>query len=191
MDWTIVAGRPVYLQLIEQLELAIITGEYPPGEKIPGVRDLAAQAQVNPNTMQRALAELEARGLLETQRTAGRTVTSDTEKLAQARQSLARKLVHDFYRQASALGLTKAELAALLEQLNDPDSALCARAERQFAAAAGGDCSAPVGCYARPNGGSITIYGFSGIGNTPRSAWISGRRTEASVLAEQLAEQLK
>lgn len=114
--WTIVAGRPVYLQLIEQLELAIITGEYPPGEKIPGVRDLAAQAQVNPNTMQRALAELEARGLLETQRTAGRTVTSDTEKLAQARQSLARKLVHDFYRQASALGLTKAELAALLEQ---------------------------------------------------------------------------
>ena len=79
MDWTIVAGRPVYLQLIEQLELAIITGEYPPGEKIPGVRDLAAQAQVNPNTMQRALAELEARGLLETQRTAGRTVTSDTE----------------------------------------------------------------------------------------------------------------
>ena len=74
MDWTIVAGRPVYLQLIEQLELAIITGEYPPGEKIPGVRDLAAQAQVNPNTMQRALAELEARGLLETQRTAGRTV---------------------------------------------------------------------------------------------------------------------
>ena len=106
MDWTIVAGRPVYLQLIEQLELAII----------PGVRDLAAQAQVNPNTMQRALAELEARGLLETQRTAGRTVTSDTEKLAQARQSLARKLVHDFYRQAAALGLTKAELAALLEQ---------------------------------------------------------------------------
>lgn len=116
MDWTIVAGRPVYLQLIEQLELAILTGEYPPGEKISGVRDLAAQAQVNPNTMQRALAELEARGLLETQRTAGRTVTSDTEKLAQARQSLARKLVHDFYRQASALGLTKAELAALLEQ---------------------------------------------------------------------------
>lgn len=116
MDWTIVAGRPVYLQLIEQLELAIITGEYPPGEKIPGVRDLAAQAQVNPNTMQRALAELEARGLLETQRTAGRTVTSDTEKLAQARQSLARKLVHNFYRQAAALGLTKAELAALLEQ---------------------------------------------------------------------------
>ena len=52
MEWSIVAGRPVYLQLIEQLELAIVVGEYPPGEKIPGVRDLAAQAQVNPNERQ-------------------------------------------------------------------------------------------------------------------------------------------
>ena len=103
-------------QLVERLQSRIVAGEYPPGAKIDSVRDLASEAAVNPNTMQRALAELKARGLLETQRTAGRTVTSDTEKLAQARQSLARKLVHDFYRQASALGLTKAELAALLEQ---------------------------------------------------------------------------
>ena len=116
MEWTIVAGRPVYLQLIEQLERSIVTGEYPPGGKIPGVRDLAAQAQVNPHTMQRALAELEARGLLETQRTAGRSVTSDTEKIAQTRQALAQTLVHDFYHQALSLGLTKAEIAALLEQ---------------------------------------------------------------------------
>ena len=116
MEWSIVAGRPVYLQLIEQLELAIVVGEYPPGEKIPGVRDLAAQAQVNPNTLQRALAELEARGLLETQRTAGRTVTGDVEKIAQTRRALAQMLVHHFYHQAAALGLTKAEIAALLEQ---------------------------------------------------------------------------
>ena len=104
MEWSIVAGRPVYLQLIEQLELAIVVGEYPPGEKIPGVRDLAAQAQVNPNTMQRALAELEARGLLETQRTAGRTVTGDVEKIAQTRRALAQTLVHHFIirRQRSA-----------------------------------------------------------------------------------------
>ena len=108
MEWSIVAGRPVYLQLIEQLELAIVVGEYPPGEKIPGVRDLAAQAQVNPNTMQR--------GLLETQRTAGRTVTGDVEKIAQTRRALAQTLVHHFYHQAAALGLTKAEIAALLEQ---------------------------------------------------------------------------
>ena len=116
MDWTITDGRPVYLQLIEQLELSIVTGEYSPGGKIPGVRDLAAQAKVNPNTMQRALAELETRGLLETQRTAGRTVTSDTEKITQTRQALAQTLVHNFYHQALALGLTKAEITALLEQ---------------------------------------------------------------------------
>ena len=73
-------------------------------------------AQVNPNTMQRALAELEARGLLETQRTAGRTVTGDVEKIAQTRRALAQTLVHHFYHQAAALGLTKAEIAALLEQ---------------------------------------------------------------------------
>ena len=74
------------------------------------------QAQVNPNTMQRALAELEARGLLETQRTAGRTVTGDVEKIAQTRRALAQTLVHHFYHQTAALGLTKAEIAALLEQ---------------------------------------------------------------------------
>ena len=65
---------------------------------------------------ERALAELETRGLLETQRTAGRTVTSDTEKITQTRQALAQTLVHNFYRQALALGLTKAEITALLEQ---------------------------------------------------------------------------
>ena len=116
MEWSIVAGRPVYLQLIEQLELAIVVGEYPPGEKIPGVRDLAAQAQVNPNTMQRALAEMESRGLLVTQRTTGRTVTSDTALIAKTRQALAASLAQDFLAQAKALGLTREEILALLQQ---------------------------------------------------------------------------
>ena len=51
MEWQIAAGRPVYIQLVEQLERAVVTGVYPPGERVPAVRDLAAQAQVNPNTM--------------------------------------------------------------------------------------------------------------------------------------------
>ena len=63
MDWNITAGRPVYVQLIEQLELALVTGEFPPGSRIPPVRELAASAGVNPNTMQRALQDLERRGL--------------------------------------------------------------------------------------------------------------------------------
>ena len=116
MAWDIRADRPVYLQLVEHLQTAVVTGEYPPGSRIPPVRELAGQAGVNPNTMQRALAELEARGLLETQRTAGRTVTGDVEKIAQTRRALAQTLVHHFYHQAAALGLTKAEIAALLEQ---------------------------------------------------------------------------
>ena len=81
MNWNITAGRPVYVQLVEQLELALVAGEFPPGSRIPPVRELAADAGVNPNTMQRALQELESRGLLQAQRTAGRTVTADDAAL--------------------------------------------------------------------------------------------------------------
>ena len=116
MEWQIAAGRPVYIQLVEQLERAVVTGVYPPGERVPAVRDLAAQAQVNPNTLQRALAEMESRGLLVTQRTTGRTVTSDTALIAKTRQALAASLAQDFLAQAKALGLTREEILALLQQ---------------------------------------------------------------------------
>ena len=116
MEWQIAAGRPVYIQLVEQLERAVVTGVYPPGERVHAVRDLAAQAQVNPNTMQRALAEMESRGLLVTQRTSGRTVTSDTALIAKTRQALAASLAQDFLAQAKALGLTREEILALLQQ---------------------------------------------------------------------------
>ena len=116
MEWQIAAGRPVYIQLVEQLERAVVTGVYPPGERGPAVRDLAAQAQVNPTTMQRALAEMESRGLLVTQRTSGRTVTSDTALIAKTRQALAASLAQDFLAQAKALGLTREEILALLQQ---------------------------------------------------------------------------
>ena len=116
MEWQIAAGRPVYIQLVEQLERAVVTGVYPPGERVPAVRDLAAQAHVNPNTMQRALAEMESRGLLVTQRTTGRTVTSDTALIAKTRQALAASLAQDFLAQAKALGLTREEILALLQQ---------------------------------------------------------------------------
>lgn len=116
MEWQIAAGRPVYIQLVEQLERAVVTSVYPPGERVPAVRDLAAQAQVNPNTMQRALAEMESRGLLVTQRTTGRTVTSDTALIAKTRQALAASLAQDFLAQAKALGLTREEILALLQQ---------------------------------------------------------------------------
>ena len=118
MEWQSAAGRPVYIQLVEQLERAVVTGVYPPGERVPAVRDLAAQAQVNPNTMQRALAEMESRGLLVTQRTTGRTVTSDTALIAKTRQALAASLAQDFLAQAKALGLTREEILALKHDSN-------------------------------------------------------------------------
>ena len=115
MKWEIRPDRPVYVQLVERLEAAILTGEYPPGQRVPAVRELAAQAAVNPNTMQRALTELEARGLLETHRTAGRTVTSDGAKLAALRAGLAREQTRAFLTQMRALGLSAQEAVALLD----------------------------------------------------------------------------
>ena len=72
MKWQFRNDAPIYTQLIEQIKVGIVTNIFPPGEKLPSVRDLAADAGVNPNTMQRALSELEQGGLLYTQRTAGR-----------------------------------------------------------------------------------------------------------------------
>ena len=81
MSWQLTADRPIYLQLIEEIELRIVSGMYTVGEKLPGVRDLAAQASVNPNTMQKALTELERQGLVYSQRTAGRFITEDSKMI--------------------------------------------------------------------------------------------------------------
>ena len=119
MDWNIAAGRPVYVQLVEQMELALVNGTFPPGSKIPPVRELAAQAGVNPNTMQRALQELESQGLLQAQRTAGRTVTAEADALQQLRRKRAAALAADFLRQMKALGLDRSETEELLRQTTE------------------------------------------------------------------------
>ena len=120
MNWNITAGRPVYVQLIEQLELALVAGEFPPGSRIPPVRELAADAGVNPNTMQRALQELEGRGLLQAQRTAGRTVTADDAALRALRLRRAKALAEEFRHQMQALGMEESEIEALLRESAPP-----------------------------------------------------------------------
>lgn len=120
MNWNITAGRPVYVQLIEQLELALVAGEFPPGSRIPPVRELAADAGVNPNTMQRALQELEGRGLLQAQRTAGRTVTADDAALRALRRRRAKALAEEFLQQMQALGMEESEIEALLRESAPP-----------------------------------------------------------------------
>ena len=112
MNWNITAGRPVYVQLVEQLELALVAGEFPPGSRIPPVRELAADAGVNPNTMQ----ELESRGLLQAQRTAGRTVTADDAALHALRRRRAQTLAGEFLHQMHALSLTETEIETLLRE---------------------------------------------------------------------------
>ena len=116
MNWNITAGRPVYVQLIQQLELALVAGEFPPGSRIPPVRELAADAGVNPNTMQRALQDLESRGLLQAQRTAGRTVTANDTVLQALRRKRAATLARDFLQQMHALGMTATEVETLLRE---------------------------------------------------------------------------
>lgn len=120
MNWNITAGRPVYVQLIDQLELAIVTGEYPPGSRIPAVRELAAEAGVNPNTMQRALQDLESRGLLQAQRTSGRIVSADSDTLRLLRTQRAEIHAVDFLQQMRKLGYTKEETLEILQKVPLP-----------------------------------------------------------------------
>lgn len=114
MQWQLRGDRPIYQQLMEQLTERIVSGQLGAGDKVPPVRELAAEAGVNPNTMQRALAELETRGLVRTQRTAGRTVTDDAQAIASARRALAMRSAREFLAAAHALGLTNEEAAELL-----------------------------------------------------------------------------
>lgn len=114
MDWNIESDRPIWLQLYEQLTLRIIAGVYPMGGRMPSVRELAAEAGVNPNTMQRALAYLEEQGLVNTNRTAGRLVTEDQEKVGAIRMDLARTQIKAYLEGMKVLGYTEAQARELL-----------------------------------------------------------------------------
>ncbi|MEG1381979.1 MAG: GntR family transcriptional regulator [Ruthenibacterium sp.] len=115
MTWTITADKPVYLQLIEQLEQAIVAGEAAAGSKLASVRELATEAGVNPNTMQKAMQELENKGLIITQRTAGRTVTEDENMIQTARKQLAQEEMVRFLEKMHHLGFTTQELIQFLQ----------------------------------------------------------------------------
>ena len=118
MEWDIRNDQPIYTQLIQQVTLAILSGTFPCGGRLPPVREMAAEAGVNPNTMQRALAQLETEGLVRTERTSGRYVTEDTELIEQLRTEAARKLAEEFLVKMRGIGYSPARAAALLEQLD-------------------------------------------------------------------------
>lgn len=114
MSWTLDNDRPIYLQLMERIQRDIIAGVYQPGDKLPSVRDLALEAAVNPNTMQKALSELERSGLVYSQRTSGRFITEDTEMLTQMKKELATEHIQEFFQKMEQFGFSRAELLTLV-----------------------------------------------------------------------------
>ena len=116
MPWNLDSSRPIYLQIIERVQMDIITGRYQPGDKLPSVRDLAQEAAVNPNTMQKELSELERSGLIYSQRTSGRFITEDKELIHQMKKELAAAEVSAFVAHMKQLGITPEEIRQLLAE---------------------------------------------------------------------------
>lgn len=106
MAWQFTSRAPVYLQIVSRIRADILSGVYQPDQQIPSVRQLAFEAGVNPNTMQKAFALLEAERLFVTRGTVGRFITTDTEVLAQARQILHRETVARLVEEAQAVGIS-------------------------------------------------------------------------------------
>lgn len=116
MPWEISSEKSVYLQLVDIIKQKVMSGEYQPGQRLPSVRELAVDAAVNPNTMQRALAELEREGLLYTQRTSGRFVSEDAGLIAGLRMTEAEQRTREFYQEMVQTGLSADEIRQLLEK---------------------------------------------------------------------------
>ncbi|MDR1796226.1 MAG: GntR family transcriptional regulator [Clostridiales Family XIII bacterium] len=114
MKWDFRGDRPIYAQLVEQIQLGILRGEYPPGSSVPSVRTLALEAEVNPNTMQKALAELETQGLLATHRTAGRTVTEDERRIGELKEKMAQEQIKAFLEGMAALGISREDAVKMI-----------------------------------------------------------------------------
>jgi DNA-binding transcriptional regulator YhcF (GntR family) len=114
MPWDLKSDRPIYSQLIEAIELKICSGVYPLGSKLQSVRDLAQEAAVNPNTMQRALTKLEEDGLLITYRTSGRVITEDANMVKQLRNRIAKEEINQLFEKMKILGFEKKEILAVI-----------------------------------------------------------------------------
>ena len=116
MSWEFHQDRPIYTQLLEKIRQMIISGFYPPGSKLPSVRELASEASVNPNTMQKALSELERSGLIYSQRTNGRYVTENMQMIQQMQKQLAIEKVQSFLLLMEQMGFSHEETLQILSE---------------------------------------------------------------------------
>lgn len=116
MSYTFDNERPIYIQLVEMLKTEIVSGRIQSGARLPSVRELASQVRVNPNTLQKALLQLESEGLIYTERTNGKFVTEDEERIAEERIRLARAQTEIFLKSMAQLGVTEHEVGMLLTE---------------------------------------------------------------------------
>lgn len=116
MPWNLDSDRPIFIQILERIRMNIISGKYQPGEKLPSVRELAAEAAVNPNTMQRAFAELERAGLVYSRRTSGRFITEDQEMIERLKTDIAKEKIKEFLESMLQLGYGKEQILLLMRQ---------------------------------------------------------------------------
>lgn len=116
MEFQFENNSPIYLQLIQKIKMAIASGEFKPGEKLPPVRELAMESKINPNTVQRALFQLEDEHLIFTQRTNGKYITEDKQKLKELKKELASNLLQEFLVKMQQLGFSKQEILEFIER---------------------------------------------------------------------------
>ena len=119
MAWELDSGRSIYSQLVEIILRRIVTGIYPAGSRLDSVRDLASEAGVNPNTMQRALMELERTGMITTQRTSGKYVTDNQEMIDGVREDMAKNAVDKLLTELSTLGFEKEDIIEIIRRNED------------------------------------------------------------------------
>ncbi len=119
MQWELKSDRPIYTQILEEMKKRIVSGYYKPGEKLLAVRELAQEARVNPNTMQKAMMELERENLVYAVRTTGRYITENTDLIEATKEGFAQSHVDYFYKQLEALGYQKEEMIELLKNYEE------------------------------------------------------------------------
>ena len=123
MEWKFRSDLPIYSQLVDQIKLGIVSGSLLPGERLMSVRDMATEAGVNPNTMQRALQELERDGMVYSQRTAGRFVTEDMRVIEHTKKQFAEEQIRSFLEAMGKLGYRREEIISLLEEKEEEENA--------------------------------------------------------------------
>ena len=116
MEYQFTNDKPIYLQLIDYFKAQIISGELAEGSRLDSVRDLAVKAKVNPNTMQKALSELERMRLVRTERTSGRFITDDKEKIKSMKEELAKTEIEEFLEKMKSLGFDKEEIIKIINE---------------------------------------------------------------------------